>query len=622
VVLPFLVTNRYGSHIELGSVKHQPRKFLDHVRADKLTGALHIAAPLALAALMYRLEVFDERFVATLSALVAVGLLAIPTTVVAIALYYLARSAGARARHMVGITYHGHKAAWWTQPFYLAVWVIGWALWIAFVLTLATIDAIKYASSPKRRMWAQVERVLSRSRLRTMPGHVRIGRTNEGIDCVVDMAVTGMTSGSFCTSEWREKIHTAAGRRCRGVRLRNLEQGGLAQITLVYHDPMASLRLGRAPVMDVEVADITKPVEIGIDERGKPVTVTLWKNNIILGGMLDKGKSTTMANMIGYGVLDPRFRHYGIDCKRVELSLWRPAFAEVVTDADEGHRLVQELRDLCDVLTNQLVADDVGQHQPTIEQPGYILWVDEMSLLHDGKHGKPDTQSLLFEVMQLGRACSVSVVGGMPRPSADKLNSSTRSLFGDRIAHQCRDNMESNIILGTGLDEQGWDASKLTRQGEFLIVSDKRNPLRCRAYELPREQRHELARRGAYDEVSVEQSESAQSAPVDQVGTIGGTTNRAGADWQPPPPPAGDDWSRRDIPFAPYLVPDRPPAEAQAKVQTVLEQHPDGLKFGELKDKARVSRDTVDKALKAGEGKWCRKELGRWIPMAARQDVA
>ena len=620
MVLPFLVTNRYGSHIELGSVKHQPKKFLAHLWADKLTGALYLTASFAALMLGRRFGFLD-----TVSTLTAIGLLAIPGTAIAIAVYYIARSAGARAARMVGIGYHGHKASWWAQPIYVAVWIIGWTLWIAFVLTLATIDSIIYACSPKRRQWAHVERVLTRAGLHTMPAHVRINRTNEGIDCVVDMAPTGMTSGAFCTSQWSEKIHTAAGRKSRRPRLRNLEQGGLAQITLVYHDPMASMRLGRPPVMDVQVADITKPVEIGMDERGNPVTVTLWKNNIILGGMLDKGKSTTMANMIGYGVLDPRFRHYGIDLKRVELSLWRPAFAEVVTDADEGHRLVQQLRDLCDVLTEQLVADDVGQHIPTIEKPGYILWVDEMSMLYDGKHGTPDTQALLFEMMQLGRACSVSVVGGMPRPSADKLNSSTRSLFGDRIAHQCRDNVESNIILGTGLDEQGWDASKLTRQGEFLIVSDKRISRRCLAYYLSREQRHELAARGAYEDLSVQESESAQSAPVEQVGSIGGDAIPVGADWAPPSPSFGDDWTRPDIPFAPYLVPDKPPKpmpERQARVREVLEQHPDGLAFGELIDKARVARDTVDKATKAGEGVWCRKELGRWVPTAARRDVA
>jgi hypothetical protein len=616
VVLPFLVTNRYGSHIELGSVKHQPRKFLDHVRADKLTGALHIAAPLALAALMYRLEVFDARFVATLSTLVAVGLLAIPAAVVAIALYYLARSAGARARDMVGITYHGYKAAWWTQPFYLAAWVVGWALWIAFVLTLATIDAIIYASRPKRRMWAHVERVLTRANLRTMPGHVRIDRTNEGIDCVVDMAVTGMTSASFCSSEWRSKIHTAARHRCKNVRLRDLDEGGWVQLTLVYHDPMASMHLGVPPVLKLAEADITKPVEIGGDERGKPVKVPLWKNNILLAGQLDHGKSTTMANMIGYAVLDPRFRNFGIDPKRIELAPWRPAFDQVVTELDEAALLVQWFRELCDTMTEQVVQSDVTQHKPTLDSPGHILWIDEFSLLYG------ETQALLFEVMQLGRACSISVVAAMPRPSATQINTDTRSIFGTRIAHRTVDTAESEIVLGKGSADRGWDASRLTRKGEFLIANNNASPLRCLAYNLQRPDRHILAARGAYDEVSDRPSESAQSAPVEQVGTIGGATERTGADWQPPPPPIGDDWGRRDIPFAPYLVPDRPAPTAQAKVQTVLEQHPGGLAFGELKDKARVSRDTVDKALKAGEGVWCRKELGRWIPTAARQDVA
>jgi S-DNA-T family DNA segregation ATPase FtsK/SpoIIIE len=532
--------------------------------------ALRVTFNAAVFAVAFRLEVFGPNFVTTLSALVAIGLLAIPGTVVAIAMYYLARSAGARARHMVGITYHGGKSAWWTQPFYLAVWVIGWALWIAFVLTLAKID-----------------------------------RTNEGIDCVVDMAPTGMTSASFCSSEWRSKIHTAARSRCKGVRMRDLDEGGWVQLTLVYHDPMATMHLGVPPVLKLATADITKPVEIGMDERGKPVKVPLWKNNILLAGQLDHGKSTTMAGMIAYAVLDPRFRNFGIDPKRIELAPWRPAFDQVVTELDEAAVLVQWFRELCDTMTEQVVRADVTQHKPTLDSPGHILWIDEFSLL-DG-----ETQALLFQVMQLGRACSISACAAMPRPSATQINTDTRSLFGSRIAHRTVDTQESEIVLGKGSADRGWDASRLTRKGEFLIANNNASPLRCLAYNLERKDRHIIAARGAYEDLSVQESESGQSASVEQVGSIGGDAIPVGADWQPP-----------SVPFVPYLVPDKPPAGKQARVRQVLEQHPDGLTFGELIDKARVARDTVDKATKAGEGVWCRKELGRWVPLAQSQDVA
>jgi hypothetical protein len=581
--------------------------------------ALRVTFNAAVFAVAFRLEVFGPSFVATLSALVAIGLLAIPGTVIAIALYYLARSAGGRARHMVGITYHGGKSPWWTQPFYLAVWVIGWALWIAFVLTLATIDSIIYACSPKRRQWAHVERVLTRARLHVMPGHVRIDRTNEGIDCVVDMAPTGMTSASFCSSEWRSKIHTAARSRCKGVRMRDLDEGGWVQLTLVYHDPMATMHLGIPPVLKLATADITKPVEVGGDERGKPVKVPLWKNNILLAGQLDHGKSTTMAGMIAYAVLDPRFRNFGIDPKRIELAPWRPAFDQVVTELDEAAVLVQWFRELCDTMTERVVRADVTQHKPTLDSPGHILWIDEFSML-DG-----ETQALLFQVMQLGRACSISACAAMPRPSATQINTDTRSLFGTRIAHRTVDTAESEIIFGKGSADRGRDASTLTRKGEFLIANNNASPLRCLAYNLERPDRHIIAARGAYDEVSVEQSESAQSAPVEQVGSIGGDAIPVGADWPAPSGPIGDDWERRDIPFAPYLVADKPPkpeSPKQARAREVLEQHPDGLTFGEWVDKARVSRDTIDKASKAGEGVWCRPELGRWVPTAARRDVA
>jgi hypothetical protein len=481
------------------------------------------------------------------------------------------------------------------------------------VYFLAVWDVLAMWLSDRRRAYARIDTIFDDAHLTPPPAKLRWAETTEGEELVASVLPgQSLTSATLSSREWEGKLHDAAGGRCRGVRVDNLEEGGKVRITWIYRDPLASMRLGHAPVelLTPKTANLVKnKISIGRDQTGREVEIDLWKRNILLGGMLDFGKSTLMAHMIAAAAQDPRFRCYGIDLKKLELSVWRHTFEEIVTsDAQDADRLVRQFRALCDEVTERLVNSNNGfgsdQHRPTIDDPGHILFIDEFTLL-DTK-----TQAMLFEVMQLGRACSISVIAATPRPSSRLMDTDTRTLFDTRIAVKCRDYKESNMILGAEFNELGYDASKLTRQGEFMIVNGTSKPFRCLGYRLERDARQTIAGR----------CEQRHFAPSLEVGDFGPAEQDMSPNGGEPQSP------QSQSPEAPPAVPAQPPgldrAPGQAKVWFALARHPEGLGFTALVTASATSEFTVHQSLKKWKGTWVREEHKAYFANPEYADVA
>lgn len=482
---------------------------------------------------------------------------------------------------------------------------------------LGAWDELLLFVSERRRAVARVNGIFATARLEPTPIIDRVNPTNEGIETVVGILPgAGVTSSVLASPEWMGKLHDAAGAACKGVRADNLSEGGKVRITFVYRDPLATMHLGHAPIeRHPELADATKPIVIGENVRGNEVGVVTWKRNVLIGGMLDYGKSGIEALLVAGTILDPRFRCDGIDCKKVELPMWRDAMENVATDAAAGADLIRHYLGLAHERTNAMAEANGGfgmrQHIPTVDDPGYVLFIDEFTMLDE------KAQAMLFQVMQLGRACSISTVVAMPRPSSRLMDTDTRSLFDTRIAVRCRDRVESNIILGADYDTLGWDASRLTRQGAFLIAAPGSRPDQCLAYHFHEDRRRPLVELAAemYSDSSDQTSEEGASAPDEQDGNTGMGAEADGAD--------ASRWTLPEGPRNPVVEPpDLASTPAQAVVWETLIAHPDGLGPTELAVASGKPKDTVYKALNAWDGRYVRKEHGKWIAGVDLGDVA
>jgi hypothetical protein len=564
-------------------VKHLRRKFVEHLRTHPLDAVLAVTAPTAVIAVAARLF----------------GAWILDAAVIALVVFV---TRPARARVRTCLRARGRRLGYTESPIVVAAQWIGCfigALWDVFMLWF----------SDRRRAIARYENTCRIARLDPIPTVVNWRETNEGDEFVVAVH-PGVGENSASLTGWAVNLQDAAGEWCRRVRIARLEQGGQCLVTFVYRDPLSVVRLGRPPIADVKTSDFRKSIEVGKDEHGKPVTITLWKRNLLVGGLPDMGKSTLEAQLVAHAALAANARIWFADAKAgIEASVWAHTCDRVAYDAPSAHTMILDLETHMDATLERVAASDSDQHQPTAADPATLFVVDELAEL------TPASQARLRRIMSLGRAASISVIAATQRPHNRIIDTNVRALFHAAIAFGCKDENESDLILGAGMAERGYDASKTHTPGEFFHVGAQSRPLRCKAYNFDRTTRHAVASR----------------CPTRQHSTPVSTTGFAPPHFAPPEQETCLEESEGASPpteapsvpdEAPVEGPDLRGAPGQAKVYEAIRAAPNGLGWNEIVAATQVSGETVLKAIARLEGRWIRKELGRWKAVEPTEDVA
>ena len=91
--------------------------------------------------------------------------------------------------------------------------------------------------------------------------------------------------------------------------------------------------------------------------------------------------------------------------------------------------------------------------------------------------------ALFRDLVARGRAAGILVIAATQRPSVDIIPKSVRDLFGYRAAFRCTSTGSSNIILGDGWSEAGFDATEIrpTNPGVAYLIAEGGVPQRIRA---------------------------------------------------------------------------------------------------------------------------------------------
>ena len=91
--------------------------------------------------------------------------------------------------------------------------------------------------------------------------------------------------------------------------------------------------------------------------------------------------------------------------------------------------------------------------------------------------------ALFRDLVARGRAAAMPVIAATQRPSVDIIPKSVRDLFGYRAAFRCTSTGSSNIILGDGWSEAGFDATDIrpTNPGVAYLITEGGIPQRIKA---------------------------------------------------------------------------------------------------------------------------------------------
>ncbi len=230
------------------------------------------------------------------------------------------------------------------------------------------------------------------------------------------------------------------------------------------------------------ITSVTKPVEMGLTEDGRPVRVLLLRRNVLIGGIAGAGKSGILNVIIATLAACRDVVLWGVDLKGgMELQPWAACFDRLATTPDEAAELFRDAVGWLNHRARENAAQGKRVHEPAPDDPALIIITDEHAELPAEAHVCADS------IARRGRAVAVNLIAATQRPTQAAMGKDTavRSQMDVRICLRVREKRDVDLILGQGSVNSGWHAHQLTQPGEFLISDPGHTaPERNRAYLL------------------------------------------------------------------------------------------------------------------------------------------
>lgn len=230
------------------------------------------------------------------------------------------------------------------------------------------------------------------------------------------------------------------------------------------------------------VTSVTKPMDIGLSEDGRPVRILLLRRNVLVGGIMGSGKSGILNLIIANLAACRDVTLWGVDMKGgMELQPWATCFDRLAFTPQQATALFRDAVQWLNERAARMAAEGKRVWEPTPDDPALVIIVDEWAELPDDAHKYADTLG------RLGRAVAVNLIAATQRPTQAAMgkNTAVRSQMDIRLCLRVREPRDTDLILGQGMMNSGWQAHKLTQPGEFLLSDPEHTaPERNRAYLL------------------------------------------------------------------------------------------------------------------------------------------
>ena len=457
------------------------------------------------------------------------------------------------------------------------------------------------------RAWWDRAHVLGREPCPTIIGKPE--ETGEGIEFIL-----APPSGVY-DSAWLQnreiELQDQVGFGCLNVRMARLSRGGQVICTIVMRDPFRSMHLDVTPIAHEHTWDIRHPLTVGRNVRDKAVDLAVHNRNGMIIGQPGMGKTTAQSAIVAAAVLSYNARLVYVDLKgNIAGRIWhRLAYLSARTPED-AHELFRALEvEMNDDLVRVGEAD-VDELDPTAEWPATIIVIDEITDL------TPETQQIVRRIAQMGRAACYVVHWATQRSHHKVVDTTLRSVTHWAMCFGVKTEDDSDAALGKGMAGRGYNASKIDTPGEFFFVGAASDPLRCKAYDFPRDARRAVAERAAGDGGSDPGSSPGRSTPDDLQPC---TQSPPEVDRVDRPTWAAPQGPSRPAPGPPGL--DGKPGKQ--KVWRALIDNPDGYRFKALVLASGTSNQTVADALGEWDGRWVRKGHDSvWVAVTDVADVA
>ena len=263
-------------------------------------------------------------------------------------------------------------------------------------------------------------------------------------------------------------------------------------------DPLAD-GAGRTPMLDGKQRDIWSPVELGLDERGRKVTLALMWVSVLVGAQPRKGKTFAARLLALHAALDPYVRLTVVDGKNspdwaaFKLVAHRLICGTMPNGRDNDpvtHLLealreikahIEEVNDFLATLAASLCPE--GKITPELSRkfPQLRVWMlvmEEFQVYYelDDQEANKEIAGLLSFIMAVGPSAGVIILSSSQKPSGvgsgdvQRLFNRYRDNHAVRFALKCGNRLVSEAILGGDAYSEGFDASALPNGLEYRGV--------------------------------------------------------------------------------------------------------------------------------------------------------
>lgn len=269
----------------------------------------------------------------------------------------------------------------------------------------------------------------------------------------------------------------------------------------VGDESMSKAKQAPWPLARTGTVDLFGPFPFATDKRGRPLALTLFESNVLIGALAGAGKTAAVRLIALAAGLDPLaetwlFELYGkgdlasaerfatrygsgMDDETIEQALW--ALRDALDDIQRRAEVMKGLpRDLCpDGKTTRRVAEQArfGLH------PLVIVLDECQNLFQHEEYGK-EAGALAAKIIRMGRAVGVILVLSTQRPNRDAIPTAVSALAGIRFCLRVMEQLSNDMILGTSMYKAGVRATMLrpSDRGVGWLVGAGDDPVIGRTY--------------------------------------------------------------------------------------------------------------------------------------------
>ncbi|PPK94224.1 S-DNA-T family DNA segregation ATPase FtsK/SpoIIIE [Kineococcus xinjiangensis] len=238
------------------------------------------------------------------------------------------------------------------------------------------------------------------------------------------------------------------------------------------------------------------PFPVGVDQRGRPATLTLMYASMVIGATPRMGKTFTLRLLLLAAALDPLAEVHVYDLKGSGDLSALEAVAHRYRAGDEEEDLAYLMADLRALVADMRRRYTVIRNLPRTECPEnkvtpdlaarkelglhpVAFGLDECQFLFEHPvHGK-DAETLVTDLVKRGPAVGIVVLVATQRPDAKSLPTGISANATLRFCLRVMGQTENDMVLGTSMYKAGIRATTFTRSdlGIGYLIGDGSEPV-------------------------------------------------------------------------------------------------------------------------------------------------